>query len=184
MKEKYKTVWQRWFAGLLDSLLFLPLGMLNGVIQHKANLPVFAIILWQIFYIFSRPAYTILMHGKYGQTVGKKAMGLILLNIDETRIINYRQAIRRESPELIALLASMIFQINYLLGNNFSPAASTLFLVVGSANTIWFLLEIITTLSNDKRRALHDIIAGSVVVKKDLMFLDRLPEDLEVSKVA
>lgn len=184
MKEKYKTVWQRWLAGLLDGLIFLPLGFLNQAIQPNTNLPVFAIVLWQIFYIFSRPAYTILMHGKYGQTVGKKAMGVILLNIDETRIINYRQAILRESPELIVLLAYMIFKINYLLGHDLTPAATTLLMILGSANTIWFLLEIITTVSNDKRRALHDFIAKSVVVRKELMLLERLPEDLEMSKVA
>jgi len=184
MKEKYKTVWLRWLAGLLDGLIFLPLGILNGVIQRDAHLPVILLALWQILYIFSRPAYTILMHGKCGQTVGKKAVGVILLNINETRVVNYREALIRESPDLILLLAYTIFQINYLLGYNSTPAITPLLIFLSSANSIWFLLEIITTLTNDKRRALHDFIAKSVVVRKDLMLLDRLPEELEITKRA
>jgi uncharacterized RDD family membrane protein YckC len=31
----------------------------------------------------------------------------------------------------------------------------------------WFLLEIVTMLTNEKRRALHDMIAGSVVIKEE-----------------
>lgn len=184
MKEKYKTVRLRWLAGLLDGLIFLPLGILNAVIQGNAHLPVIAIILWQIFYIFSRPVYTILMHGRYGQTVGKKAMGVVLLHIDETRSINYREAVLRESPDLVILLAYSILEINYLLGVSLNPVMTTIFIFLGSANTIWFLLEIITTLTNDKRRALHDFIAKSVVVRKDLMYLDTLPEELEVTQRA
>jgi uncharacterized RDD family membrane protein YckC len=34
------------------------------------------------------------------------------------------------------------------------------------AGLLWFLLEIITLFANKKRRALHDFIAGSVVIRK------------------
>lgn len=33
--------------------------------------------------------------------------------------------------------------------------------------TIWFLLEIVTLMTNDKRRAFHDLIANSVVIKDE-----------------
>ena len=33
---------------------------------------------------------------------------------------------------------------------------------------IWFMLEIITMLLNEKRRALHDLIAGTVVVRTQI----------------
>ena len=33
---------------------------------------------------------------------------------------------------------------------------------------IWFVLEIITMLLNKKRRALHDLIAGTVVVRTSI----------------
>ncbi|MFL6264288.1 MAG: hypothetical protein ACJ76Y_31765 [Thermoanaerobaculia bacterium] len=31
----------------------------------------------------------------------------------------------------------------------------------------WFLLEVTTALTNQKRRALHDLIAGTVVVREE-----------------
>jgi uncharacterized RDD family membrane protein YckC len=33
------------------------------------------------------------------------------------------------------------------------------------AGGLWFLAEVVTMLTNEKRRALHDWIAGSVVVR-------------------
>ncbi len=38
-------------------------------------------------------------------------------------------------------------------------------IAIGSIHFIWFGVEIITMLTNEKRRALHDFIARSVVVK-------------------
>jgi hypothetical protein len=38
-------------------------------------------------------------------------------------------------------------------------------LVLGFANLGWFLLEITTMFTNSKRRAFHDLIAGTVVVR-------------------
>jgi uncharacterized RDD family membrane protein YckC len=32
---------------------------------------------------------------------------------------------------------------------------------------VWILLELITMLANKKRRAIHDFIAGSVVIRTD-----------------
>ena len=37
----------------------------------------------------------------------------------------------------------------------------------------WFLLEVGTMLLNEKRRALHDFIAGTVVVRSDLNDIER-----------
>ena len=37
--------------------------------------------------------------------------------------------------------------------------------LVSLARYAWYLLEVVTMLTNHKRRALHDYIAGSVVVR-------------------
>jgi uncharacterized RDD family membrane protein YckC len=37
--------------------------------------------------------------------------------------------------------------------------------VLAWAGCAWYLLEVITMLTNDKRRAVHDFIAGTVVVR-------------------
>ena len=41
----------------------------------------------------------------------------------------------------------------------------TLSLWIGWGGLVWSLLEIATMLTNSKRRALHDLIAGTVVVR-------------------
>ena len=43
-----------------------------------------------------------------------------------------------------------------------------LFQFLLAISLIWTVLEILTMLTNDKRRALHDYIAGTVVVKVDV----------------
>jgi uncharacterized RDD family membrane protein YckC len=35
----------------------------------------------------------------------------------------------------------------------------------------WFLAEVITMLTNEKRRALHDFLAGTVVIRTNLKVL-------------
>jgi uncharacterized RDD family membrane protein YckC len=40
-------------------------------------------------------------------------------------------------------------------------------LILAYASIGWFLLEVVTMLTNSKRRALHDLIAKTVVVRTD-----------------
>ena len=46
-----------------------------------------------------------------------------------------------------------------------SPNLNTLQMVIAFAEFAWFVAEILTMLTNKKRRALHDFIAGTVVVR-------------------
>ena len=43
--------------------------------------------------------------------------------------------------------------------------ASGIFWLVISLPMLWFFAEVITMLTNQKRRALHDFIAGTVVIR-------------------
>ena len=55
-----------------------------------------------------------------------------------------------------------------LKGEDIRPDELTL---TGAASMVagtWFVLEIITMLLNKKRRALHDLIAGTVVVRTSI----------------
>ena len=49
----------------------------------------------------------------------------------------------------------------------YAPAGfTTVDWVLMYSTSAWFIVEVATMLTNDKRRALHDFIAGSVVVRK------------------
>ena len=51
----------------------------------------------------------------------------------------------------------------YLMNPGSMPDTASM--VLGFVFIGWFLLEVITIMLNSKRRALHDFIAGSVVVR-------------------
>ena len=103
MDKEYNTFWRRFFAGWCDGLIFLPLGIANTFIKNP-DMPVTFIIAWLFAYVFAIPVYTILMHGRFAQTFGKMATGIIVPHVSENRIINYEEAVIRESPNLIASL--------------------------------------------------------------------------------
>ena len=112
--------------------------------------------------------YIVIGHGKYGQTLGKKIMQIKVLDIGEQKTIGYSRAFLRESVWLIAEISGIIYLI-YLSSATTVTDRELVKLVYEdymSFTTLgWLLLELITMLFNKKRRALHDYIAGSVVVK-------------------
>lgn len=44
-------------------------------------------------------------------------------------------------------------------------AANKAFWILTALPSLWFVAEVLTMLTNEKRRALHDFIAGTVVIK-------------------
>jgi uncharacterized RDD family membrane protein YckC len=113
------------------------------------------------------------MHGKYGQTVGKMATKVRVYDVGTEAPITYRQALLREG---IPAVVSGPFLIYVFIGL-MQGRESAYLLVQGKFSNysvlwwfaalplLWFLVEIVTMLTNDKRRALHDLIAGTVVIR-------------------
>lgn len=147
--DRYSTFWDRFMAGLIDSIalfaILSPIAYFSGF--EYGAMP-------DYLFAFFPYAYSVFLHGRYGRTLGKKIMGLKVIDKSETREIGYRQAFLRESPPL-----AMIFLL--LVGSRWTPMGE----YVNQIDTAWFLVEVITVLFNDKRRAVHDFIAGTVVVK-------------------
>jgi len=180
MNTKYHTFWRRFFAGWCDGLIFLPLGIVNVFIKNL-DIPVLFIIVWLFVYVFAVPVYTILMHGRFGQTLGKMATGIIVLHVSENRIINYEEAVIRESPNLIGSLFFFVMTVYLEFDTDaFTNHAFVItYGILSSANAIWFLVEIITMFSNKKRRALHDYLAHSVVIRKEAFIIPELELEME-----
>jgi uncharacterized RDD family membrane protein YckC len=103
--------------------------------------------------------YLVLMHGKYGQTLGKMWTGIVVLDISENAISMF-QALKREIvPICLIIVGDVLWSFGFLGGH---PKLQWIFAYVG---ILWFAAEMITMLFNKKRRAIHDFIAGSVVIK-------------------
>lgn len=168
---KYKTFWRRFWAGMIDGLIFFfLLKFLNDSIwESYTSIPRIALILWHLFFSFSFYAYSIILHGKFGQTIGKKITKVKVLDYSENPL-SMVQALQRDIVPILLILFSLNYDIPKIIsgGNLFDFESLSLgvsdFLEM-LAGTGWFLAEVITMLTNKKRRAIHDFIAGSVVVK-------------------
>lgn len=172
IEKKYQTFWPRVGAHFIDRIIFYPLTLIARLVIYKSDSS-FLIIFWDQFYVWALIAYSVFMHSYNGQTVGKMVCKVRVLDVTENKL-SLRQAFMRDIPLIIShcIYSLYIFYnsssyINVVIGKvkDFSSFPMW-FWVLGMASFIWSLLEIITMLTNNKRRAIHDFIAGSVV-KKD-----------------
>lgn len=163
--NRYNTFWKRLLAGLLDSFLFIPLTIVDFYVNQTENILLF--ITWRLISIICWMIYIMIGHGKYGQTLGKKVMQIRVLDLDEQKTIGYGRAFIRESVWLIADVSGLIYlaYASYTANANDKELIREVYENYTSYTILfWFLLELITMLFNNKRRALHDYIARSVVI--------------------
>lgn len=162
--QKYQTFWRRFWAGFLDALVFIPFDKLDERILAR-DLSMSASILWSIVSTFAFSAYIVFMHMRYGQTLGKMLTGVTVLNVEPEVSISPKQAGLRESPIIVLLLIGWIVSTYAILSDSDLSQFFLLNSLIGFAAIAWFLLEVFTMLFNEKRRALHDFIAATVVVR-------------------
>ena len=171
IERRYQTFGRRFGAGFIDGLVFLPLAILAKYMwTHAHDVPGPVFILWFILHLSAYRLYYILLHGLYGQTIGKRATGVIVIDKSETKPMTISQAIRRDIfPVIMYFVAIILFVPRFLAGGypTSPPTYSTLDWIRAYSGWAWFLTEIITMLLNNRRRALHDFIAGTVVVRKE-----------------
>lgn len=167
--------WLRVVALILDSLILAPLAILYFVLSMwsmKAalyfGLPSDLLGLWYYVYLVKR----------FGGTPGKRILGLRIVMADG-REVTGQAAFLRYLP---AFVFSVISSIASMVGLSQLEAGVTAdgFLdqlrLLGSAQPAWagivtwiaqafWLATAITMLSNTRRRAIHDFIAGTAVVR-------------------
>jgi uncharacterized RDD family membrane protein YckC len=171
IERKYQTFWRRFWAGFVDGLIFIPLYWFDTIIWNKHDhVSVYLLLIWYTIYQFSFVAYSVLMHGSFGQTLGKMITRVKVFDVSEQKRLAMSQAVRRDIfllitiPIDIALAAPKILSgVNIMDEHAISYGVSFFFMMFTSLG--WFLTELITMLLSKKRRALHDFIAGSVVIK-------------------
>jgi uncharacterized RDD family membrane protein YckC len=164
-EQKYRTGAKRIGAAIVDGIVFLPLVLFERwLLNATQNITI--LISWTIFSPLLPIFYSIFLHYKYGQTIGKWVVGVKVLHISETRTLTLRESILRDvvylSLEIIALGYFLILslkkdQLIEFVQDFGDFSATPLF--------AWNLIELITMLTNAKRRAIHDFIAKSVVVR-------------------
>lgn len=158
--ERYSTFWPRFWAPSIDSIILWPITSLLPLVIFYA-LPS-ALNVLSIFTTLTYYAYSIYFHGTRGGTIGKLKCKIKVVNAKSEKRIGIKQALLRDSIPLIL----SVFLYGYILVLEPSNLGESRYLqVVPAIFGLWFLAEIITMLTNEKRRALHDFIAGTVVVR-------------------
>ena len=161
--EKYRTLVPRFWALILDAVLLLPLAIVEEMVKSAGfSQP----LKWSLFFIISLAyiTYFIVMHGLFGQTVGKMLMKVKVLDFSEAPV-KFRQAILRDAPQIFFTAGSFIF-LYPLTQNDIDPNSPDYwinpFVIL---MLVWGVADVISAIANDKRRSLHDYLAGTVVVR-------------------
>jgi uncharacterized RDD family membrane protein YckC len=171
---KYAGFLPRFGAALLDVLVFLPLVFVRfwlipfGVWADAAT-DLLLLAAWSV--------YTVYLHGRYGQALGKRYHRIKVLNVSGTAI-GFKQALLRSSVD-IALQLGMTVSLLYFLATGGVEAYASNPLVdrsepleehapfysqLSALGFLWAVGELISVLFNPQRRSLHDFLAGTVVV--------------------
>jgi len=177
---KYQTFLPRFCASFIDGLIFIPLTMLNGFLA-STQLPPIVMVGWSIIFYLSYYFYSVLLHRHFGQTLGKMALRIKVLDVSEQRLPNLKQAVLRDIGYIVLNAISLLYFTILVFGGE--PARKAFDarpqLILAYLSFGWLLLEFVTMMMNSKRRALHDLIAGTVVVRMDGP--DRTPINREIT---
>ncbi|MFN0060760.1 MAG: RDD family protein [Planctomycetota bacterium] len=166
LDARYHTGWRRVGAAGLDQLALLPIDLLFlWLFDHVTDTALLVLLYW--LNATYRLVYSVWLHGCFGQTLGKMFVGVIVVDITGRRI-GLRQAFRRDSPFILLAIANALTGTGAIVGGVKPLELEGMMLpiiFVGSCGLIWLIAELVTMLSNSKRRAIHDWIGGTVVVR-------------------
>ena len=171
----YAGFWPRLGSLLLDVVIMLPLSALllwgDG---HYRLFMVYYLIPGTLFGLF----YGVYLVRRFGGTPGKLIVGIRIRKLDGEPV-GYREAFLRYFPDAIfGLLMSvaLLFPLFHMSDAEYHSLAfmerakrmvelaPSWYKPLQIVQTVWVWGELIVLLTNRKRRALHDFIAGTVVV--------------------
>jgi uncharacterized RDD family membrane protein YckC len=173
---RYAGFWPRLGALLLDMLIMLPLSALAFWGSERYRLfDLYYLVPGTLLGLF----YGVYLVRRFGGTPGKLIVGVRICKITG-EAVGYREAVLRCLPELVlGILASIAMLISVFHMSDaeyralsFMDRAKRMVELAPSwykplqiIQNIWG--ELIVLLTNRKRRALHDFIAGTVVIRRN-----------------
>ena len=164
---RYETFWPRLGAAIVDGIVvMIAAGLGIWLLASTVGLQnTTAILIFNIVAALAVYAYSISMHAAYGQTLGKMAANVKVLRASDESRIGLRHALLRDSvPLSIEVGAACVVAFAIFYGAAKQQVSDLAMALIEGTSAVWFLTEIVTMLLNKKRRALHDFIAGTVVV--------------------
>ena len=165
-EKQYLTFCPRFWASFVDSLAVWPLHTILDFIQKPDS------SVWLLLTVSSLRSllwiiYSIYLHGTYGQTIGKMVTRVKIVDTKTHNPISFRHAIMRDSIPTLFIIAFTVYHAYYFaIGTTSIPPRGLALLT--SMFLLWYAVELFTMLTNEKRRALHDFIAGTLVVRTNI----------------
>jgi uncharacterized RDD family membrane protein YckC len=174
----YVGFWRRVLATLLDCIVLSPLivatfyfqkwGMTNKNIIPETSITLF----YYLYYVF--------FVSKFGGTPGKLLSKITIVDINGNYLKWYKTIIRYLPLMTPSILK--IFQYLYIFHN--IPSNITLvssiknyqiitqysgpFILITGLTSLFCMIDVLNILCNIKKRAIHDFLAGSFVIEKQI----------------
>lgn len=160
-EDRYATGLDRFIALVIDGMILSILGWMLKFYNDTESPVIIGLI--AVVKLASPYLYNILFHGYCGQTIGKMIMNVKIYDKTEKKQVTYRQALLRDIVPLTLLVITQI--ISFFTNPTEWGGLVYLSFVMSAILLTWSLLEIVTMLFDSRKRALHDHIAGTVVLK-------------------
>ena len=176
----YAGFGKRFGAAVVDVLVFIPFFFIFYIFQFVVGISISIAIIAVILSNTLFSMYTVYFHFRFGATLGKMAVG-IKVTLPNGSAIDVKQALLRSSVDLgfaiVVALAHVIAILNadpeqYLSAGwgervrYITPLFPVWYRVVDVGGQIWYWGELLVLLLNKRKRAIHDFIAGTVVIQK------------------
>ena len=176
-EKVYAGFWKRLGAAFIDVFVWIPFAFVFYYIQ---GINITVAIVAAVVQAFFFSIYSVYFNLKYGGTVGKLAVGIRVTKPNGHKI-GMREALLRSSVDIVYGLLFAIFQVyaisqvdsdSYLTAGYmerlrlFAPLYPKYSKYTNILSNVWYWSEMIVLLLNKRKRALHDFIAGTVVIQK------------------
>ncbi len=168
--NRYQTLERRLGAVIVDLIIVVaPLAALDQVVFFFEPSPS-VLLPWLFISTFAGAAYHILLQGWYGQTLGKMLLRVKVVRFDGEGPITTYQAFLREIPTLLFNAVSIAGQALVAFSGTeiYQSVPITILNVLMFLAVPWVIAEVFCAIKTIKRRAVHDFIAGTVVIRTDL----------------
>jgi uncharacterized RDD family membrane protein YckC len=174
----YAGFWQRFGAGIVDAIVLIPIAY---ILYYLEGISIVAAMIVAVISSALYSVYTIYFHFRYGATLGKMALKIKVTNPDGSAI-NLKQALLRSSVDIgfaVLVVTAQIIAISHANPEEYLsagwmerleyivPLYPSWYDLVTIASNVWVSGEFFVLLLNKRKRAIHDFIAGTVVINRE-----------------
>jgi uncharacterized RDD family membrane protein YckC len=177
-KRVYAGFWKRFCAGIVDAFVIMPFAFLFIWLESfDKNIAILITIPSTALFAM----YHVYFNACFGGTLGKLAVEIRVAKPDGTKI-GWAEAWKRSSVDIgfaLLMLCVEVWALTQVNGEQYSATAfakrmhllqsyyPSWFYIVTIAQNVWIWSEVVVLLFNKRKRALHDFIAGTVVIHKE-----------------